>query len=114
MPESQIILSHAATYVACAPKSNAACEAVYAAMRVVKETKTAPVPAYLCDSHYSGAQKLGRGIGYKYAHDYPNHYVDQQYLPDAYKDMKFYEPSDQGYEREIKDRLGRLKQQEEK
>ena len=113
MPESQIILSQAVTYVASAPKSNAACEAIFAAMRVVKETRTAPVPVYLCDSHYKGAQKLGKGIGYKYAHDYPNHYVDQQYLPDAYKDMKFYEPTENGYEKEINAYFRRIKQQEE-
>ena len=83
------------------------------ALETVRTTKTAPVPAYLCDSHYKGAQKLGRGIGYKYAHDYPNHYVQQQYLPDAYRDMKFYEPTEMGYEKEIKEHLQRLKQQEE-
>ena len=113
MPEARIVLSQAATYVACAPKSNAAYQAVDRALEVVKQTKTAPVPAYLCDSHYKGAQKLGRGIGYKYAHDYPNHYVEQQYLPDAYKDLKFYEPTDNGYEKEIKAYFQHIKQQEE-
>lgn len=102
MPEARIVLAQAVTYVASAPKSNAAYLAVDKALRVVRESKTAPVPAYLCDSHYKGAQKLGRGIGYQYAHDFPNHYVDQQYLPDAYKDMKFYEPTENGYEKEIR------------
>ncbi len=112
MPESRIVLSHAATYVACAPKSNAACVAIDKALDVVRSTETAPVPPYLCDGHYSGAQKMGRAIGYQYAHDFPNHYVDQQYLPDAYKDMIFYEPSDSGYERVIQeyfDKIGRKK-----
>ena len=75
MPEAQIILSQAVTYMACAPKSNAAYNAISEAMRVVKETKTPPVPAHLQDAHYGAAEKLGHGVGYKYAHDYPNHYV---------------------------------------
>ncbi|MCC8081489.1 MAG: replication-associated recombination protein A [Lachnospiraceae bacterium] len=103
MPEARIVLSQAATYVACAPKSNAAYLAVDKALDVVRGTKTAPVPPYLCDSHYKGAQKLGRGIGYRYAHDFPNHYVEQQYLPDAYKDMTFYEPTENGYEKNIRE-----------
>ncbi|MCD8157076.1 MAG: replication-associated recombination protein A, partial [Clostridiales bacterium] len=102
MPEARIVLAQAATYVACAPKSNAAYLAVDRALEVVRSTKIAPVPPYLCDSHYKGAQKLGRGIGYKYAHDFPNHYVEQQYLPDAYKDMRFYEPTENGYEADIR------------
>ncbi|MCD8230673.1 MAG: replication-associated recombination protein A [Clostridiales bacterium] len=112
MPEARIVLSQAATYVACAPKSNAAYLAVDKALGVVRETKTAPIPPYLCDSHYKGAQKLGRGIGYKYAHDFPNHYVEQQYLPDVYKDMVFYEPTENGYEKNIREyfhKIGRDK-----
>ncbi|MCD8218581.1 MAG: replication-associated recombination protein A [Clostridiales bacterium] len=112
MPEARIVLSQAATYVASAPKSNAAYLAIDRALEVVRTTKTAPVPPYLCDSHYKGVQKLGRGIGYQYAHDFPNHYVEQQYLPDAYKDMKFYEPTDNGYEKNIREyfsRIGRKK-----
>ena len=66
---------------------------------------------YLCDAHYKGAGKLGRGIGYKYAHDYPNHYVEQQYLPDAYKDMKFYEPTENGYEQTIREYFKKIKQE---
>ena len=91
MPESQIILSQAVTYVACAPKSNAACNAIFAANDAVKKYRTT-VPVHLQDAHYKGAAKLGHGTGYKYAHDYPNHYVKQQYLPDemnpAISDMK--------------------------
>ena len=103
MPEARIVLAQAVTYVASAPKSNAAYLAVDKALSVVRESRTAPVPTYLCDAHYKGAGKLGRGIGYKYAHDYPNHYVEQQYLPDAYKDMKFYEPTENGYEQTIRE-----------
>ena len=83
MPESQIILSQAAAYVATAPKSNAAYMGIAKAMKTVADTRTMPVPAHLQDRHYKGAEKLGHGLGYKYAHDYPNHYVTQQYLPDG-------------------------------
>ena len=105
MPEARIILSQAALYVACAPKSNSCYMAVDKAMELVKTTKTAPVPAHLQDAHYKSASKLGHGIGYKYAHDYPNHYVKQQYLPDGLEDVKFYEPTDNGYEKQIKTHL---------
>ena len=112
MPESQIILSQACTYVACAPKSNAAVNAIYAANEAVRATANAPIPAYLRDRHYSGAEKLGRGIGYLYPHDFPGHYVRQQYLPDELRDRRFYEPGDLGKEREIKERLRRLRNEE--
>ena len=101
MPEAQIILSQAVLYVATAPKSNSACNAVFAAMDNVKKYKTT-VPVHLQDAHYKSAGKLGHGIGYKYAHNYKNHYVQQQYLPDGLTDQVFYEPSDNGYEAEIK------------
>ena len=104
MPEAQIILSQAVLYVASAPKSNSACNAIFAAMDNVKSYKTT-VPAHLQDAHYKGSQKLGHGIGYKYAHDYPNHYVDQQYLPDEIKETRFYEPSENGKEKQIKEWL---------
>jgi putative ATPase len=109
MPEAQIILSQAVTYMACAPKSNASCEAVYAAMNVVKNTKTPPVPAHLQDAHYKSAEKLGHGLGYKYAHDYPNHYVEQQYLPDGLTEEKFYHPTEIGYEKTIREYFARIK-----
>jgi putative ATPase len=109
MPEAQIILSQAVTYMACAPKSNASCEAVYAAMNVVKNTKTPPVPAHLQDAHYKSAEKLGHGLGYKYAHDYPNHYVKQQYLPDGLTEEKFYHPTDIGYEKKIQEYFVKIK-----
>lgn len=110
MPEAQIILSQAASYVATAPKSNSACNAVFAAMEAVKNRRTEAVPPHLQDSHYPGAQKLGRGLGYQYAHDYPNHYVKQQYLPDGLVGTVFYEPSDNGYEKQIKEHMAWLKE----
>ena len=109
MPEAQIILSQAVTYVACAPKSNAAYGAIDAAMRAVRNNVTPPVPAHLQDAHYKGAEKLGHGLGYKYAHDYPNHYVEQQYLPDALVGTKFYEPTEIGYEKKIREHFDRIK-----
>ncbi|MDO5392614.1 MAG: replication-associated recombination protein A [Eubacteriales bacterium] len=108
MPEAQIILAQAASYVACAPKSNSAVNAIYAAMRSVKKTKTT-VPPHLRDAHYGGAAKLGHGLDYKYAHDYPNHYVKQQYLPSEILGEKFYEPSDMGYEHTIKEHFKKIK-----
>ena len=113
MPEAQIILSQAVTYVATAPKSNAACMAVSAAKEAVASQRTMPVPVHLQDKHYKGAEKLGHGMGYKYAHDYPKHYVNQQYLPDGMEGAVFYEPSDNGYEREIKRHMRWLKEDSE-
>jgi putative ATPase len=109
MPEARIILSQAATYVACAPKSNAAYGAIDVAMGVVRNNVTPSVPAHLQDAHYKGAEKLGHGLGYKYAHDYPNHYVEQQYLPDELVGMKFYVPSEMGYERKIREHFDKIK-----
>lgn len=101
MPEAQIILSQAVLYVATAPKSNSACNAVFEAMDAVKNQRSMPVPVHLQDSHYGGSAKLGHGIGYRYAHDYPNHYVKQQYLPDGMEGRCFYHPSENGYESKI-------------
>ena len=109
MPEAQIILSQAVTYVACAPKSNAAYEAIGAAMSAVRNNVTPPVPTHLQDAHYKGAEKLGHGLGYKYAHAYPNHYVEQQYLPDALVGTKFYEPTEMGYEKQIREHFKQIK-----
>ena len=109
LPEAQIILSQAASYVAYAPKSNAAYVAIQNAMENVKTTRTMPVPVHLQDRHYKGAAKLGHGEGYKYAHDYPKHYVKQQYLPDGMEGTVFYEPSDNGYEKQIKAHMKWLK-----
>lgn len=111
MPESQIILSQAAAYVATAPKSNAAYMGIAKAMKTVADTRTMPVPAHLQDRHYKGAEKLGHGLGYKYAHDYPNHYVTQQYLPDGMEGMRFYEPSENGYEKKIREHMEFIKRE---
>ena len=110
MPESQIILAQAAAYMACAPKSNAAVEAISKAMDVVSRTPAA-VPVHLQDAHYGGHEKLGHGVGYLYAHDFPNHYVRQQYLPDAVLGEKFYIPGDLGYEKKIKEYLKKIKEE---
>ena len=110
MPEAQIILSQAVTYVATAPKSNSACNAIFEAMSAVKNQRSMPVPVHLQDSHYGGSAKLGHGIGYKYAHDYPNHYVKQQYLPDGMEGQVFYRPSENGYESNIVEHMRFLRQ----
>ncbi|MFY9525496.1 MAG: replication-associated recombination protein A, partial [Limnochordia bacterium] len=90
---------------ATAPKSNSVVTAVDAALGFVERTEAEPVPVHLRDTHYSGAAKLGHGKGYKYPHDYPHHYVGQDYLPENVRDQKFYRPSDQGREKVIKERL---------
>lgn len=110
MPEAQIILSEAAVYVACAPKSNASYMAINRAMDTVRGEKSYDIPPYLKDAHYKGAKELGHGLGYMYAHDYPNHYAPQQYLPDAIKDRVFYEPTDNGYEQRVKEYFKRIKE----
>ena len=110
MPEAQIILGQAVTYIACAPKSNAAYMGIFAAMDAVKNNKTT-IPAHLQDAHYKGSAKLGHGVGYKYAHDYPDHYVDQQYLPDEIKNARFYIPGTLGYEKTINEYLEKIRKQ---
>ena len=109
MPEAQIILAQAASYVACAPKSNAACNAIFAANEEISRSGDLPIPTHLQDAHYKGAAKLGHGTGYKYAHDYKNHYVKQQYLPYELAGKKFYEPSWNGYEAKIREHMQRIK-----
>ena len=109
MPEAQIILSEAVVYVASSPKSNASYNAIFKAMDIVKNTKTGKVPTHLMDAHYKGSAKLGHGIGYKYAHDYPNHYVEQQYLPDELVGTKIYVPGNLGYEKEVKEYFNFIK-----
>ena len=113
MPEARIVLAQAVTYMASAPKSNSAINAIDKAMRVVQETKTPPVPVHLQDAHYKSAGKLGHGKGYKYAHDYKNHYVKQQYLPDGLTGEVFYEPSENGYEQQIRDYYKKIKENPE-
>ena len=109
MPEAQIILAQAASYMACAPKSNAACNAIFAANEEIGRSGNLPIPTHLQDAHYKGAAKLGHGTGYKYAHDYKNHYVEQQYLPYELTGKKFYEPSWNGYEAKIREHMQRIK-----
>ena len=113
MPEAQIILSDAAMYVASAPKSNACVCAIEEAMQTVEETGNLPIPTHLQDAHYKGAAKLGHGTGYLYAHDYPNHYVRQQYLPYELSGKEFYHPSGNGYEVKIKEHMKRIKKEAE-
>ncbi|MCH5266932.1 MAG: replication-associated recombination protein A [Lachnospiraceae bacterium] len=103
MPEAQIILAQAVTYVASAPKSNSAANAIFAAMEAVQSTRISGVPAHLQDAHYKSAGKLGHGKGYMYAHDYPKHYAKQQYLPDELVGKVFYHPADHGYEKDIQE-----------
>ncbi len=111
LPEARIILAQAVTYVAGAPKSNAAYMAVNQALEAVRKRKNGMVPNHLRDASYKGASKLGRGIGYRYAHDYPGHYVKQQYLPDELMGTVFYEPTENGYEKNIRKYLDSLREE---
>ncbi len=111
MPESQLILSQAASYIATAPKSNASTLAIEGAMQAVQETGNLPIPTHLQDAHYKGAAKLGHGTGYKYAHNYKNHYVEQQYLPYELSGKEFYAPTGNGYEIKIKEHMARIKKE---
>lgn len=113
MPEAQIILAQAAAYIATAPKSNSAVNAISEAMETVKATGNLPVPAHLQDAHYKGSAQLGHGLGYQYAHDYPNHYVKQQYLPYELSGKEFYRPSGNGYEVKIREHMRRIKREAE-
>lgn len=112
MPEAQIILAEAVNYIACAPKSNASYLSIGAAMESVRNKKTT-VPPHLQDAHYKGSAKLGHGVGYKYAHDYPEHFVRQQYLPSEIDGARFYYPTDNGYEKQAGERIERLRNREE-
>ncbi|HUW34704.1 MAG TPA: replication-associated recombination protein A [Planctomycetota bacterium] len=102
MPEARIILAQAVTYIATAPKSNAAYLAIDKAMADVREGRLLPVPEHLRDAHYPGSKRLGHGEGYKYAHEFKDHFVAQDYIAE---ERIYYEPSDQGHEAEIKRRL---------
>ena len=97
--------------MACAPKSNAAVCAIDEAMKTVAATGNLPVPAHLQDAHYKGAAKLGHGLDYKYAHNYPNNYVEQQYLPYELSGKEFYKPSGNGYEVKIKEHMERIRRE---
>ena len=113
MPEARITLAQAVTYIATAPKSNAAYLAVDEAIQTVRQTGNLPIPAHLQDAHYKSAGKLGHGIGYKYAHDYKDHYVRQQYLPYELNGKEFYSPTGNGYEQRIKEHMKWLKERAE-
>ncbi|KRT76220.1 MAG: recombination factor protein RarA, putative ATPase, partial [Armatimonadetes bacterium CSP1-3] len=106
LPEARIPMTEAAIYIATAPKSNSVVEAIGSAMGDVEAVRAEPVPRHLRDSSHSlAAARLGHGKGYKYAHNYPGHFVDQQYLPDNVRDRVYYQPSESGFEKEIRRRL---------
>lgn len=109
MPEGRIPLAQAVTYVSCAPKSNAAYLGIDKALADVRNVQIKGVPPHLRDGYYSGSHDLGNAIGYKYAHDYPNHYVEQQYLPDELVGTVYYDMSNNGVERRMKEHMKRLK-----
>ena len=106
MPEAKLILSNAVTFCATAPKSNASCVAIGAAMSDIKNERIVPVPRHLKDSHYAGAKKEGYGKDYKYPHDFEGHFVSQDYLG---VDKEYYCPADSGYEIRIKERMDNLR-----
>ncbi len=110
MPEARIPLAQAVAYVACAPKSNASCVAIDKALHDVRNNKIPPVPIHLRDAHYKGSKELGHGIDYKYAHDFPGGWVDQQYLPDGLEGTVYYEPTDRGHEKKFKERLEAIRE----
>ena len=114
MPEARITLAQAASYIATAPKSNAAYLAIENAQHTLRETGNLPIPPHLQDAHYKSAAKLGHGLGYKYAHDYPDHYVEQQYLQYELNGKEFYNPTGNGYELKIKDHMKKLKSRNKK
>ena len=109
LPEARIILSQAAIYVACAPKSNASYLAIDKALAEVKDNRTRQIPSHLQDAHYKSAHKLGHGIGYEYAHDFPNHFSKQRYLPDGLEIGDFYEPGELGHEKTIREHLKNIR-----
>ncbi|MGV8905840.1 MAG: replication-associated recombination protein A [Acetobacterium sp.] len=108
MPEARINLAQAVVFLACAPKSNASYLAVDAAIKAVQESSNSKVPPHLQDTSYSGSEKLGRGLTYQYPHNYPGHHIPQQYLPDDLVGTHFYEPTDLGHERKMKDYLKKI------
>ena len=101
-PEARIPIAEATIYIATAPKSNAVITAIDAALADVKSGRTLPVPEHLRDAHYKGAKRLGHGVGYEYAHDHPDHFVAQDYLG---ADKRYYEPTEQGTEKKIRERV---------
>ncbi len=112
MPEGRIILGQAVSYLATAPKSNAAYLAIGEALQDVRQLDCGEVPPHLRDAHYAGALKLGHGIAYRYPHDYPNHHVEQQYLPDKLLGREYYRPSECGHEQKIRQIMQERKKSE--
>ncbi|MCL6629924.1 MAG: replication-associated recombination protein A, partial [Armatimonadetes bacterium] len=112
MPEAQIPLAQATIYLACAPKSNASYVGINRALKDVAERRVKPVPVHLRDASYRGASRLGHGIGYKYPHDFPDNWVAQEYLPEGVQSQPYYEPTNNGYEADIKSRLEKLKKRQ--
>ncbi|MCF0135064.1 MAG: replication-associated recombination protein A [Lachnospiraceae bacterium] len=110
LPEARINLAQAVLTLATAPKSNSAAVAIDAALSDLHSKDTGEIPSHLKDAHYSGASKLGNGTGYRYPHDFPNHYVKQQYLPEALADTVYYRAGDNKTERAIEEYLKKLKQ----
>lgn len=108
MPEGRIILSQAALYVATAPKSNASYLAISTAIQDIHSKNIGEIPQYLKDTHYNGAKLLERGIGYLYSHNYPHHYIAQQYLPNALVGTTYYNITDEGYELKIKEHMKKI------
>jgi putative ATPase len=109
MPEGRIVLAEAVVHLATAPKSNAAYLGVDAALADVRAGRVGTVPSHLRDAHYAGAKEMGHGDGYRYAHDWPNGVAPQQYLPDVLAGSRYYDPSDRGYERQVSERLERIR-----
>lgn len=109
MPEGRIILAQAAVYMATAPKSNSSYIGIDKAIEDIKKIKTGDIPAHLKDGHYGGASKLGHGKNYLYPHSYDGGFVKQQYLPDNMVDAKYYDPTENGYEKTIKERLNKFR-----
>lgn len=110
LPEARINLAQAAAYLAACPKSNAAIRGIQAAAQAVKYESNGQVPPHLQDAHYAGSRAMGRGLAYRYPHDFPDHYVPQQYLPTDIDGRVFYQPTENGHEKVMKARLMRLKE----
>jgi len=113
MPEGRIPLAEATVYIACAPKSNSCYVGIKKALKDIENKTVLNVPIHLRDKSYNSAKKLGNGVNYKYPHDYENNYVKQQYLPENLFDIKYYNPTDNGFEKEIKKQFILIKEKEE-
>ena len=112
LPEARINLAQAVLLLATAPKSNSSLMAIEQAMKDLRTRELGEIPPHLRDSHYGGAAKLGHGLDYLYPHEYPNHYVAQQYMPDALKGTVYYQPGENKNERAIRQYMTELKKEE--